>query len=130
MPDLETHTTRGRRDPEIAAALLEGDEDDSLDDYGDGPAEQGYYGLVEGDTIIAKVAFNSETALGEAWTTFGATTRQLPGESTDDALLRLRDVVLGGATSVGTGLTDEINGIRQQALEAQRSQRIVPRNQR
>lgn len=129
MPDMETHTTRGRRNPEIAAALLEGDGDESLDDYNEGQGDQSFYGLVEGDTLVAKVAFNGETALGEAWTTFGATTRQLPGETTEDALLRLRDVVLGGATNLGEGLVDEINEIRAKALETQRSHRIVPRSQ-
>ena len=127
MPDLEQHTTRGRRDPEIAQALLEGEEDESLDDYGDGPAEQSFYGLVEGDTIVAKVAFNTETALGEAWNTFGATTRQLPGETTEEALHRLRDVVIGGVTALGGDLNDEINSIREAAREAQRSHRITPR---
>ena len=127
MPDLESHTTRGRRDPQIAEALLEGEPDESLDDYGDSAAEQGYFGLVEGDTLVAKVAFSHETALGEAWSTFGSTTRQLPGETTEDAMLRLREVVIDGVAQLGGGLNDRINEIREEAHQAQRAHRIQPR---
>jgi hypothetical protein len=129
MPDaneLERHTTRGRRNPELAAAMLEEEGDQSLDDYGSGPGDEVVFvGLVEGDTIVAKAAFSGDNPIGgETWTTFGATTRQLPGESTDDAVARLRDVVGTEAIELATDINGRLNEVREQARTAARTNRI------
>jgi hypothetical protein len=134
MPDaneLERHTTRGRRNPELAAAMLEDEEAESLDDYGGGPGDEVVFvGLVEGDTIVAKAAFSGDNPIGgETWTTFGATTRQLPNESTDDAVARLRDVVGTEAIELAQDINGRLNEVREQARQATRSTRIQPRQQ-
>lgn len=111
--------------------MLEDESDDSLDDYGAGPADElVFVGLVEGDTIVAKAAFSGDNPIGgETWTTFGATTRQLPNESTDDAVARLREVVGTEAIELAGDINNRLNEVREQAQQAARSHRIQPRNQ-
>lgn len=127
--DLERHTTRGRRNPQIAEAMLEDDADDSLADYGDGPGDElVFIGLIEGDGIVAKAAYSADNPLGgESWVTFGSNTRQLEGESTEGAIQRLRDVVVAEAIELGRQLNEQLNTVREEALEAQRQRRITPR---
>ncbi|HEY5787689.1 MAG TPA: hypothetical protein VIT65_23235 [Microlunatus sp.] len=131
MPDqsLERPTTRGRRRPEIAEAMLTDDAADTdTSDYGaDASNEQTYVGLAEGDTLVAKVAFNGQTDLGEAWFTLGATTRVFEGEGYEDAIDRLRDVVNGKVIELGGDLIDRIDELRAQQLEATQDHRITPR---
>lgn len=126
--DLESHTVRGRRNPEIAEAMLEDEGDDSLDDYGAQPGDElVFVGLIEGDTIVAKAAFSGENPIGgETWITFGATTRQLPQESTEGAIARLREVVGTEAIELATDINGRLNDAREQARTAARSRRIQP----
>lgn len=130
MPDnhLENHATRGRRDPELAAAMLE-DDNESLSDYGDDPGQdQAYFGLLEGDQLVAKVAYMADTPLGEAWYTFGSTTRQAPDESSEEASERLLEFVTEKAFELGGLMTEKATAIRAAAVEQQRRQRISTRS--
>jgi hypothetical protein len=128
MPDAPT--TRGRRRPEIAEAMLtDNAADTETADYGDDASnEQTYVGLAEGDTVVAKVAFNGQTDLGEAWFTLGATTRVLEGESTDAAVVRLRDVVNTEVIELGSDLIERVDELRAAQIEAARTttNRITP----
>jgi hypothetical protein len=128
MPDAPT--TRGRRRPEIAEAMLtDNAADTETADYGeDASNEQTYVGLAEGDTVVAKVAFNGQTDLGEAWFTLGATTRVLEGESTDAAVVRLRDVVNTEVIELGSDLIERVDELRAAQIEAARTttNRITP----
>jgi hypothetical protein len=128
MPDAPT--TRGRRRPEIAEAMLtDNAADTETADYGDDASnEQTYVGLAEGDTVVAKVAFNGQTDLGEAWFTLGATTRVLEGESTDAAVVRLRDVVNTEVIELGSDLIERVEELRAAQIAAARNtnNRITP----
>jgi hypothetical protein len=128
MPDAPT--TRGRRRPEIAEAMLtDNAADTETADYGeDASNEQTYVGLAEGDTVVAKVAFNGQTDLGEAWFTLGATTRVLEGESTDAAVVRLRDVVNTEVIELGSDLIERVDELRAAQIAAARNtnNRITP----
>jgi hypothetical protein len=128
MPDAPT--TRGRRRPEIAEAMLtDNAADTETADYGDDASnEQTYVGLAEGDTVVAKVAFNGQTDLGEAWFTLGATTRVLEGESTDAAVVRLRDVVNTEVIELGSDLIERVDELRAAQIAAARNtnNRITP----
>lgn len=113
---------RGRRDPELASRL---EAETIADDPGE--AEQSWMGLMEGDSIIAKVSLSAPTALGEAWFTYGSTTHVMPGESEQDAFERLADVVNTRVIDLASDSIERVNQRAAEQREIERTRRIIPR---
>lgn len=116
---------RGRRDPELRSQLEAETDSDQLLEPGD--ADQAFYGLVPGDAVVAKVSIAGQTAMGEAWFTYGGTTHLLEGESEEEAFLRLADVVNTRVIDLARDATTRVNGLVEEQRAELRSSRIQPR---
>jgi hypothetical protein len=95
-PD-EVPVRRGRRDPQLAAAML--DDDDQLADAGT-PNDQTYIGLSAGDTVFGKITRAGRNTAGEVWTTFGAQAQVLEGETFPDTFARVAEVIVDGVSAL------------------------------
>ena len=91
--DDQVPVTRGRRDPNLAT-MLDAEralvQDESSGDVADDGVE---FLLLPGDMIMGKTTLGYKTAVGDAWSTFGAQTHLLEGEDIDDGFERLSTVV-------------------------------------
>jgi hypothetical protein len=114
-------TARGRRDPQIQAALLE--DDDPMADANE-PSDVSYYGLVPGDTVMAKTTFASNTRYGDVWHTYGAQSRVLDGEPEENAFARVAEVVNTRVLDLAGDFVDRIEERAQAAQEEARTNRI------
>ena len=111
----EAPTRRGRRDPQLAAAMLE--DDDQLAGAGEA-ADQSFIGLAAGDTVMGKVTFAAKTPLGDAWYTYGAQSQVLQGETSDDAYARVGHVITEGVMDLASDFESTLN----EQIEAQREE--------
>ena len=119
-------TTRGRRRPEIAEAMLQ--DDNQLADAGQDASDMRYVGLAPGDTVVAKVSWSADTATGEAWYTFGATSTVLENETADGAAERLAEVVNTNALALADDFAvrqgEAIESMAERQREEMRGHRI------
>jgi hypothetical protein len=115
--DEETTATRGRRRPELTTML---DAEGLGDDETEGQGDSSEYLLLEGDVIMAKITQATVTALGDAWVTYGAQTRVLPGESEESAFTRLASVTTARELELigehEQRVYDEVEARREEAL--------------
>lgn len=123
--DPNIPTRRGRRDPELQAQLdaegtMLGDDQNMVgEDQGEAPGVADY-ALMPGDVVMAKTTLAYPTATGDAWSTFGAQTHVMQGETVDDTFERLSVIVNSGVIELSKDAVDRV------AEEAQ-PQRITPR---
>lgn len=124
----EAPTARGRRNPQIAEALLA--DDDNLAGAGES-TDQAYFGLIPGDMVMAKVTFAADTQVGDAWYTYGVQTRVLDNETEEAAFERVAETVNGRVLHLADDFVERlataIEGQQEQARETARTNRIVPR---
>jgi hypothetical protein len=117
-PD-EVPVRRGRRNPQIEAAMLA--DDDPSADAGT-PADQSYIGLSAGDTVFGKITRANRNQVGETWTTFGAQAQVLEGETFPDTFARIADVIIEGV-----GALEEANTEAQHAQLADQREEALHR---
>ena len=86
--DPSNPVRRGRRDPELAAAL---GMDDEHQDSGEGPLVEGPM-LSTGDVVAAKVTIDVMIEGKENWFTYEARTRVMEGESEAEANERIEQI--------------------------------------
>lgn len=117
----ESTATRGRRDPELAARLLEDDLPGA--DAGE-TADQSYVGLAAGDMVMGKVTFASTTELGDAWYTFGSQSQVLSGETAEAATERVSAVITQGVLDIAGDFNTALGEQIAQQREDMRHRRI------
>lgn len=121
FPDVPTR--RGRRDPELAAAMLDADRGIEYDDQDSQAPSEVEFLLLPGDQVMGKTTLAYRTPMGDAWSTFGTQTHIMQGEDADDAYERVAAVVNSGVIALGQDAIDRINEIQSN----QPSNRITPR---
>ena len=120
----ENPARRGRRDPELAAAMLE--DDRALAQAGE-PGDQTYLGLVAGDLVQGKITFAAKTPLGDVWYSWGAQTQVLPGETLDSTNERVSAVVTDAVLEMAGEFEGKIGEIVGQNGPTQPTRRIPQR---
>lgn len=115
---------RGRRDPNLAS-MLDAERELVYDEAsGDVGNEEAEYALLPGDTIMAKTTLAYKTRMGDAWSTFGAQTHVLDGESVDDAFERLSGITTEGVIELAKSTEQRVA----EELNQQPRTRIQPRH--
>jgi hypothetical protein len=122
--DPDAQARRGRRNPELAAAML-ADDDPSAD--AGMPSDQAYIGLSAGDTVFGKVTFASRTDLGDSWYTYGSQSQVLAGETAETAYERISAVITDGVMALAADFESNLNDALAQARDEARHRRIPQR---
>lgn len=111
----EHSARRGRRDPELTAALEA--EDDTY------PEPGGTSILREGDMMMCRMTLAHPTAMGDGWFSWGITTTVGPGEAEEEAADRVYTAVTSRVYELIDGVTTTV----EEAEAAQRAQRRTRR---
>jgi hypothetical protein len=93
----EVPVRRGRRNPELRAAIEAGMVDEDMTREANEPEQAEavwhYTGLMEGDMMAASISTQIRIGDDEAWVRVAAQTTVQPGEDSEDTFVRLGDEV-------------------------------------
>ena len=124
MPGHDPGALRGRRDPELQGLL---DAEQLMDDESDGVNDPEEYVLLDGDSLMSKITLETETAMGNAWVTFGVQTRVMQGETEEHAFNRLATITNSRAVHQLQAVDETMAEVARERAEELRQTRINPR---